>query len=130
LDYSVKFKKDADHDPAFAEFRQNAGDKWEITAGPGNGAKGASPLADDNYSRADDSAGNTINDVNFVSDDNPGWSDSDMDDNNVLDYSFTAEQMIIDTSDGNKEIAKRGPHTVTIKGKHPRTFGGLPKTFS
>ncbi len=28
LDYKAKFKKDEEHDPALADFRQNAGDKW------------------------------------------------------------------------------------------------------
>jgi hypothetical protein len=38
--------------------------------------------------------------------------------------------MIIDTSDSNKVIAKRGPHTGTIKGKDPRTYGGVPANLS
>jgi hypothetical protein len=131
LDYVAKFKKDDDYDPALAGFRQNVMDKWEITFGPSKGSKGdSSPMHDDNYSRADDLAGNTINDVDFSSNDNPGWSDTDMDDENVLDYSFTAEQMIIDTSDGDKEIAKLGPNTGTMKGKYPRDFDGVPTTLS
>ncbi|HUT46924.1 MAG TPA: hypothetical protein VMX36_11610 [Sedimentisphaerales bacterium] len=131
LDYSAKFKKDATHDPTVAEFRQNAFHTFEVTAGPYKGQKHDNPpLHDDNYSRADDTAGNTINDVNFVSNDNPGTVENHLDKNDVIDYSFTAEQMIIDTSDGNKEIAKRGPHTATIKGKDPRKFDGVPKTFS
>jgi len=131
LDYSVKFTKDATHDPAVAEFRQNAFHLFEVTAGPHKGQKHNNPpLHDDNYSRADDTAGNTITDVNFVSNDNPGPVKDSLDKDDVIDYSFTAEQMIIDTGDGNKEIAKRGPHTATIKGKDPRTFDGVPKTFS
>jgi hypothetical protein len=129
LDYKAKFKKDASHDPALAEFRQNAGDKWEIIAGPHKGAKHDHPLADDNYSRADDLAGNKITDCDFSSNDNPGW-DSWIDKDDVLDYNFTAEQMIIDTSQSNKVIAKRGPHTGGIKGKHPRTYSGVPTTLS
>lgn len=131
LDYTVKFKKDATHDPALAEFRQNAFHLYEVTDGPNKGQKHDNPpLHDDNYSRADDMNGNTKNDVDFVSNDNPGPVAGTLDAKDVIDYSFTAEQMIIDTSDGNKEIAKRGPHTATIKGKHPRTFAGVPKTFS
>jgi len=129
LDYTVKFKKDADHDPALAEFRQSVKDSWDITAGPHKGRKGAtSPMRDDNYSRADDTAGHAITDVDFVSNDNPGYNDLDKDD--VLDYSFTAEQTIIDTSQANKVIAKRGPHTATVKGKHPRAYTGVPTTLS
>jgi len=127
LDYNAKFKKDDDHDPALAEFRQNAGDKWEITDGPHKGAKGSSPLADDNYSRADDLHGNKKTDQLFYSNDNPGWGIGQLDKDDVLDYEFTAEQMVIDTSDGNKVIAKRGPHTATIKGKSSRVHGNVPK---
>jgi hypothetical protein len=131
LDYSAKFTKDAAHDPAVAEFRQNAFHTFEVTAGPHKGQKHNNPpLHDDNYSRADDTAGNSINDVNFVSNDNPGTVENSLDKDDVIDYSFTAEQMIIDTGDSNKVIAKRGPHTATIKGKDPRTFDGVPKTLS
>lgn len=127
LEYNAKFKKDDDHDPALAEFRQNAMTKWEITDGPHKGAKGdTSPLHDDNYSRADDLRGHTINDQLFYSNDNPGW-DSWIDKDDVLDYAFTAEQMVIDKSDGNKVIEKRGPHTATIKGKDARVYGNVPK---
>lgn len=129
LDYTAKFKKDDDHDPALAEFRQNVKTVATITDGPNKGySVDTSPMHDDNYSRADDVAGNSPSDVDFVSNDNPGISPIDPDD--VIDYSFTAEQMIIDTSDGNKVIAKRGPHTGTVKGKHPRVADGVPQTLS
>ena len=45
----------------------------------------------------------------------------------MIDYSFTAEQMIIDTSDSNKVLERRGPHTATIKGKDARVYGNVPK---
>ena len=128
LDYTAKFTNDADHDPALAEFRQNAMTTWDITAGPNKGRKGTTaPLHDDHYSRADDLAGHAITDVDFYSNDNPGYDDLDKDD--VLDYSFTAEEMIIDTSLANKVIARRGPHTANVKGKHPRTYTGIPATL-
>jgi hypothetical protein len=129
LDYKAKFKNDAEHDPALAEFRQSVKTVWKITDGPRKGQSGdTSPMHDDNYSRADDSAGRAKTDVDFTANDNPGLPGIDKDD--VLDYSFTAEQTIIDTSDANKVIAKRGPNTGTIKGKDPRTFGGVPTTLS
>jgi hypothetical protein len=128
LDYTVKFKKDANHDPALAEFRQNAAMEAEITDGPNKQRKITIPLRDDGYSRADDTALNQKTDVDFVANDNPGRSSLSKDD--VLDYSFTAEQVIIDTSDGkDKEITKRGPHTATIKGKDPRSYAGVPITL-
>jgi hypothetical protein len=127
LEFIAKFRKDADHDPALAEFRQNAMTVWEITDGTHKGQKVTETMHDDNYSRADADAG-TIADVDFTSNDNPGVKDINADD--VLDYSFTAEQMIIDTSQANKVIAKRGPHTATIRGKNPRTYGGVPVTIN
>jgi hypothetical protein len=127
LDFSAKFKRDADHDPALADFRQNAMARWEITDGTLKGKKVSESMHDDHYSRADADQ-STLADVNFTSNDNPGVKDINADD--VLDYSFTAEQMIIDTSQANKVIAKRGPYTATIKGKDPRTYGGVPKTIS
>ena len=127
LDFDVTFLKDAKHDPAAAEFRQNAGSKWEVTAGPHKGQKRTTALRDDGYSRADDSH-HALTDVKFQSNDNPGLEPLDKED--VLDYSFTAEQMVIDTTDSNEVVAKRGPHTGTIKGKHPRTYDGVPKTLS
>jgi hypothetical protein len=133
LDYSAKFKKDATHDPALAEFRQNAFHKLTITAGPNKTMKpdDNSPLHDDNYSRADNDGGGSLALETFTSNDNPGTKKDLLDKDDVIDYSFTAEQMIVDTSDGKeKMIKKHGPHTATIKGKHPRTFDGVPKTFS
>jgi hypothetical protein len=125
LDYRARFRTDADHDPALAEFRQNAMTTYEVTSGPNKGLKGSTaPLHDDNYSRADDVVGHTKSDPRFVSNDNPSCGPWDKED--VLTYSFTAEQMIVDTSDGNKVIAKRGPHTATAQGKDPRTFTGVP----
>lgn len=131
LDYAVKFKKDDAHDPAAAEFRQNAFHTFEVTAGPHKGQKHSNPpLHDDNYSRADDTGGNGIGDVDFVCNDNPGPVANALDKDDVIDYSFTAEQMIIDTRDSNKVVAKRGPHTATIKGKDPRAFDQVPKNLS
>src|SRR5258706_9541880 len=128
LDATAKFKNDATYDPALAEYRQNVMTKWEITDGPHKGRSGdTSPMHDDNYSRADDLNGNAITDVDFYTNDNPGFGAAfGLDKNDVVDYAFTAEEMIIDTSDGNKVLSKVGPHTGTIKGKHPRTYGGLP----
>lgn len=128
--YNATFTKDATHDPALADFRQNAFHKLEVTAGPHAGAKSdTSPLHDDHYSRADDMGGNARDSTKFSSNDNPGPTTETLDKDDVIDFSFTAEQMIIDTSQNNKEIAKKGPHTATIKGKHPRTFGGVPVTL-
>jgi hypothetical protein len=129
LEFAAEFKKDAAHDPALAEFRQNAFHKLVVTAGPHKGLKDDnSPLHDDNYSRADD-PDHARTDTTFRSNDHPGTKSGALDKDDVVDYSFTAEQLIVDTSAGNQQIAKKGPHTATIKGKHPRTVGGVPKTL-
>jgi hypothetical protein len=128
IDYAAKFTKDDAHDPAIANFRQNAFHKYEITDGPHKGMKSDnSPLHDDSYTRADDHQ-HSLTDQDFVSTDNPGVRHLSPDD--VIDYTFSAEQMIIDTSAGNKVIAKRGPHTAMIKGKHPRTVEGVPASLT
>lgn len=122
LDYKAKFKDDDEHDPALAEFRQNAMTKYEIKDGPHKGQKGdTTPLHDDNYSRADDDLGRPLSDVNFSSNDNPGFV-ADIDKDDDLDYAFTAEQMIVDMSQGEKVVKKIGPKTARITGKHPRKF--------
>ena len=122
LDYKAKFKDDDEHDPALAEFRQNAMTKYEIKDGPHKGQKGdTTPLHDDNYSRADDDLGRPLSDVNFSSNDNPGFV-TDIDKDDDLDYAFTAEQMIVDMSQGEKVVQKIGPKTARITGKHPRKF--------
>ncbi len=124
LGYAVRFTKDADHDPALAEFRQYAQTSYKITDGPGKGQEGGTPpLHDDHYSRADDHQ-HALADVDFASDDNPDMEGIRADD--VVSYSFTARQDIIDTSDGNKVIATRGPHTATVTGKDPRAYAGVP----
>ena len=84
-------------------------------------------MHDDNYSRINDTAGNKNTDVDFVSHDNPGLQDVDKDD--VIDYTFRAEQLVIDTSRGGEVVAKKGRHTATIKGKDPRTYAGVPVTL-
>jgi len=130
LDFQAKFKDDATHDPALAEFRQFAFHKIKVTSGPSADKykpDDTSPLHDDHYSRADDKANHDIHDVYFLSNDNPGPNELDKDD--VIRYSFTADQRIIDISD-NSVIKKLGPHTAGITGKHPRKTFGVPEMLS
>jgi hypothetical protein len=128
LVFTARFTKDATHDPAVAEFRQNAYHTFKVTDGYNKGWEdnNGPPVHDDGYSRKDDKV-NSINGDSLLINDNPGTEN--LAKNDVLDYSFTAEQMIIDTGDNNKVIAKLGPHTATIKGKHPRTYAGVPKAL-
>lgn len=123
LIFDATFKDDAAHDPALAEFRQTACHRFTIAEGPNKQSDSNCPLHDDNYSRADD-PNHAKSDTAFVSNDNPGHFSMSADD--VIDYSFTAEQTIIDTSQSGKVIAKTAAHTATIKGKHPRAWDGVP----
>ena len=129
LDYAATFGAEDPCDPACCEFRQNVKTVWSITAGDHAGqGNDTSPMHDDNYSRADDTDDDKdMDDPGFTSNDNPGIPGVSA--NDVLDYAFTAEQMIIDTCNGNGAVAKRGPHTGTITGAHPRVYGGVPKTL-
>jgi hypothetical protein len=131
IDFRATFKNDATHDPALADFRQHAFHKMKITAGPNRNTppEDNSPIHDDGYTRADDVNSNPATGTLFEGYDNPGTKEGSLDKDDVLDYSFTAEQVIIDTSDNNKEIAKKGPHTATITGKHPRSYNNVPKTL-
>jgi hypothetical protein len=126
IDFRATFKSDATYDPSLCEFRQNAFHHLEITAGPNKGLKDDNgPIHDDNYSRADDVNGNPATGTLFEGYDNPGVIPNSLDKDDVIDYSFTAEQMIIDKRD-NTVLQKKGPRTATIKGKHPRGYNGVP----
>ena len=126
LQFQAKFKDDQKYDPAVAEFRQLVFHKLEVVKGPHTSPEvSTAPLHDDGYSRKDDQGNHTIHDNYFLGSDNPGPKDLDKDD--VIKYSFTAEQRIIDTSDGDKVIKTLGPYTAGINGKHPRTPWGVPK---
>jgi hypothetical protein len=130
IDFKATFKNDATYDPALCEFRQNAFHHLEITDGPHKGLKEDNgPIHDDHYSRADDVNSNSATGTLFEGYDNPGVTPNSLDKDDVIDYSFTAEQMIIDTSDNNKILPTKGPHTATIKGKHPRSYDGVPVTL-
>jgi hypothetical protein len=129
IDFNATFKKDSTYDPALAEFRQNAFHTLEVTAGPHKGVKeDNSPIHDDHYSRADDVNSNPISSTRFDGYDNPGTKAGTLDKDDVINYSFTAEQMIIDTST-NTVLETKGPHTATITGKHPRKYDGVPVTL-
>lgn len=122
LTYYAKFKNGGGYNADDAEFRQNAGDSLKIKEGPHKGYAKDTPLTDDGYSRLSDPT--DYKGVDFDSDDLPGIDNIDKNDD--IDYKFNAEQMIIDTSDSNKEIVKKPLYSVTITGKYPRTYIGLP----
>lgn len=126
LDYIVDFGDAAPCDPACCQFRQNVMTVATITP-PGQAAQvfNTAPMHDDNYSRADDTDGNpALSHAGFTTDDNPGFRN--LPEGSSVDYSFTAEQLVIDTCNAGATVRKIGPHTATVKGtyKADLTFGG------
>ncbi len=127
IDYKAKFKHGDGFDAGDAEFRQNASDDWKIEEEDGNTITGKSPLQDDSYNKAADPEMYTgDNKENFKGVDQPGWSDNELNSGDKVTWSFTAEQMVVDTSDSDKILEKKGPKTVKITGKHPRNHNLNP----
>jgi hypothetical protein len=119
----ARLRNDVDYDPALVDFRQNVMTNYQITAGPHASAPVPESMHNDNYSRDDDLL-HARESPDMTLTDNPNIGPLDKDD--VINYSFTAEQMLIDLSNGNNVLAKRGPHTATITGKEPRQYAGVP----
>ena len=85
----------------------------------------------DRYSRRDDTLHKKYSyaDTTFASNDNPGFKNSaEIAADDVIDYSFTAEQLIRNNQT-KAEVCKIPAHTETIKGKHPRA-SSLTKAVS
>jgi RHS repeat-associated protein len=141
----IKFKSGDDYDPRCCEFKQNAFHKWRRWKkfGPVTDADDNSPLHDDGYSRKDNDNGNTDpSNTEFAVGDAPGIKD--MENGWVIDYQFTAEQIVYspgksfsgDPKQGtqpcdcekNDRVASKGPHTATLYGAYPGPYQttGLP----
>lgn len=143
LDVDIEFMDDDSHAPACCAYCQNVMTKFSVTAGPDKGWNGdTSPMHDDHYSRgvdywfgvigSDDTDGKQHHDdPGFKTNDSPGLPD--LDPKSVVDYSFTAEQLVKEACGPpcptGTVVAKRGPHTATVTGKEPRTFTGVPETL-
>ena len=146
LKIEIEFKTGGIFDPACCEYKQNVKSKYHVKYANGDpDLKGdTSPMHDDGYSRANDEDGNmALSDPHFATSDYPGWAETrppghvsgpvlDPKDE-IVEYKFTAEQIVYAPGSANcvkdGEVAKKGPHTGTIKGKHPRKFTGVPKTL-
>jgi len=136
IDVNIEFEKNDDFDPVCCEYCQNVKSEWEVTDGPQKGQKGTGKMTDDwkddNYSRKDDLDGNkNLSDPNFYTNDRPGLQG--LSNTSVVNYTFSAEQMVKEICPEpcktGSIVAKRGPHTVTVTGKDPRTFTGVPETL-
>jgi Putative peptidoglycan binding domain len=122
LEYAATFKDDATHDPAMAEFRQSI--KLRVVI---NGKVTRDlDVADDGYGHRDGTIqrDETYTASGYTGRDRPGVIPLDDTDDVLIE--FTVTNTIIDLALGGAVIAQRGPHTATIKGRHPRTFEGVP----
>ena len=142
IDVEITFKKDNGFDPACCEYKQMVKRKHRIklASGQDSGPQQRS-WSDDGYSRSNDHDGDkSLSDPHFTTGDLPGWSDLGTIKNQIdpsdeiVYYEFTAEQTVYasgsDTCEANPSVVSSGRHTVTMKGKYPRVFTGVPYTFN
>jgi len=140
IDVTIEFLDDDDHDPACCAYCQYVSTVWEVKDGPNKGNKSDALLKRmhrDNSSRNDDKDENIAKrHKGFKTKVLPGVGVK-LEKDDDLDYAFTAEQIVEEDCDSPCPkyaiVAKRGPHTGTVKGKvtkkEGRTFGGVPKTL-
>jgi hypothetical protein len=130
IDVDAVFKDDATHDATKAEFQQFVSSRARSVRADGSVFDtGASFLAmhDDSYhrdparisDRSQTYAGNT-----YHMTDRAGFGKLEQDE--VLDFRFTAQQRIVDLARNEMVIAQRGPHTVVVKGRPPCRYEGTP----
>ena len=147
LDVAITFRSDGDYDPRCCEYKQNAGDKVKVTRGGRVILDVNSSLQDDHYSRDDTPdpwSGNTDRcSSSFTTWDTPGLVANYLKEGDVINYSFTAEQIVYSPGgsfsgstppcncEKNDSVAKKGPHTATVRGTFSRRlrYSGAPATL-
>lgn len=147
IDVRIIFKSGGDYDPKCCQYRQNAMTKFKVNVENGNPPIwefDSSPLHYDSYSRSWDTDGNTsLGDPNFTVSDEPGIEPEIGPNDEIEYYEFTAEQIVYapgrDLSqqkmncdcEKNNEVAKKGPHTVKVRGKRSQGYHyeGVPAEF-
>jgi len=146
LDVAITFRSDGDYDPRCCEYKQNAGDNAKVTRSGRVIFNGGSPLEDDHYSRddyPDPWSGNTDrSSSSFTTWDTPGFNENYLKEGDVIQYSFTAEQIVYSpgaplpgtphcSCEKNDNVAKKGPHTGTVRGTFSRRlrYSGAPATL-
>ena len=146
LDVAITFRNDGDYDPRCCEYKQNAGDNAKVTRNGRVIFNASSPLEDDHYSRddyPDPWSGNTDRTSStFTTWDTPGFVANYLKEGDVIKYSFTAEQIVYSPGrtlpgtpqcncEKNDNVAKKGPHTGTVRGTFSRRlrYSGAPATL-
>jgi hypothetical protein len=133
LEISAKLNTRNPYALAFIEYRQKVASKIEIYDEEGNPEVTIEQEEDDdNYSRKDNSdKTDPYENPNFKTNDHPsigGGYGKKLSAAQNINYTFTAQQEFYDRSTGaERVIARKGPHTATITGKHPREWKGVPK---
>jgi hypothetical protein len=123
LEYSATFQDDLQHDPRLAEFRQAI----HLRVVVGGRVVVDDNRPDDGYGHRDGSFGprnETYTATGYTGRDHPGFRPIQPDEDVLIE--FTVTNTIIDLALGGAVIAQRGPHTATIKGRHPRAHEGVP----
>jgi Putative peptidoglycan binding domain len=130
IDVDAVFKDDATHDPTKAEFQQFISLRERVVDAKGMVTESppqALMMHDDGYHR-DPARINkneqTYDGNTFHMTDRAGLSPIFKDD--TVDMRITTEQRIVDLARNEMVIARRGPHTVVVKGRAPRRYEGAP----
>ena len=127
IQVDITFKNTNGFSQSSAEYQQLA--YSSVTAPNSDLSLSTGPLHDDNYSRKDDKDGK-MNDAHFSTIDSPNFTPGGYplgyDDD--IDYTFTAQQLVLDKKHGNKVVAQTPLHTVRISGSSPRDYEGVPYT--
>jgi len=112
ISYDVKYKEGGVFRAACCKFEQWVKYDWKIVAGPhaGDEHKRNKLKIDEN--------------VDSSRVDGPGIAA--LDDADFTFFSHTSEQRVLDKCRNNALVASRGPHTVTVTGKLPRRYRGVP----
>lgn len=130
IDVTATFKDDQDHDPAAAEYQQFVSSRATSRLPDGGVSQTPTtllPVHDDGWHRDPGRINNrpqTYSGNTFSTFDVAGFNPIAPDE--VLDFRFTAEQRIVDLARNGRIVARRGPHTVVVKGRAPRRYTGLP----
>jgi hypothetical protein len=130
IDVEATFLDDATHSAAVAEYQQFVSSRARIRRPDGTVIETPAALRnrhDDGWHRDKDRVndrpqtfvGNTYSTFDVA-------GIAPLEDDEVLDFRFTAEHLIVDLARNQMVIASRGPHTVVVKGRKPRTYQGAP----
>jgi hypothetical protein len=126
IEVKLKFRSDPPYSCACCEYRQNAA-LWLVVKLNGRVIDdGGWPMKDDGYSRKDDLDGwPATHWCGFETKDYPGTKSALPFFTNIH-FTFTAEQLVIDTCNNNAVVEKYGPTTMVVTGTFPTRLKWTP----